>query len=296
MKTDGFAPRDGALDYWFWKFHVGNLAILVDVIVRRQEGSAEVRICTWEDGAPRVIHAVTANWRASDEEVVVGETRLRPGACVGGAEDVRWDLQWSDGGTIVKPLIGVMARVEPFDTTILSWPNARFDGWFEMAGRRFDVRDVPGTFYHYWGRGLSTRWVWLSATTFEDDPKRRLEGIVEIRSRLLGGPRYPGTLGYLWSTDGERSDLTVHTINGLVRAREIPGGIAIDTARLGGPRHRVVATWGSVQPIDIGQGIVQTMHADTSIDGHRAVAGTVGLETRGWPSVGAVAAMSAAGR
>ena len=77
------------------------------------------------------------------------------------------------------------------------------------------------------------------------------------------------------------------------RSRDVPGGIAIDSVRLGGPRHRVVATWGSVLPNDVGEGIVQTMHADAEIDGHHATPATVGLETRAWPSVDAVAAMAA---
>ena len=290
---DPFAPRAAALDYWFWKFHVGDLALLVDVILRRRTGIAEVRVSLWLGGVGRVIHAETADWSAGPGQIDVGSTQLRPGASHGVAEDVSWDLRWDDGATIVTPLHGLMARLEPFDTSILAWPLARFDGWVNVGDRRFEVRDVPGTFYHYWGRSLSSRWVWLSATSFEGEPDQRLEGIVQIRTRLLGGPRYPVTLGYLWSTDGERADLTVSTVNGLIRTRAVPGGIAIETVRLGGPRHRVEATWGTVVPNDIGEGIVQTMHADAVIDGHRATPATVGLETRAWPSAAAVAEMPA---
>jgi hypothetical protein len=255
-----------------------------------------VRVSQWVGGAGSVIHAVTRDWSAEPDEVVVGATRLRIAASEGEAEDVAWNLRWDCGSTLVNPLPGVMARLEPFDTTILAWPFARFDGWVQVGDRRMDVRDVPGTFYHDWGRSPSARWVWLSATSFEDEPGRRVEGIVGIRTRLLGGPRYPVTLGYLWSTDGDRADLTVSMVNGLVRARAVPGGVAIDSARIGGPRHRVTAAWGSVLPNDIGEGIVQTMHADLVVDGHRSVPGTVGLETRAFPSASAVAAMPAVGR
>ena len=290
---DPFAPRATALDYWFWKFHVDDLAVLVDVILRRQTGTAEVRVSLWLGGVGRVIHAETADWSAGPGEVTAGPTRLRPGASSGTAEEVSWNLRWDDGATIVTPLHGLLARLEPFDTSILAWPLARFDGWVKVGDVRFEVHDVPGAFYHYWGRSLSSRWVWLSATSFEGEPDRRLEGIVQIRTRFLGGPRYPATLGYLWSTDGERADLTVSTVNGLIRTHAVPGGIAIETVRLGGPRHRVVATWGTVLPNDIGEGIVQTMHADAVIDGHRATPATVGLETRAWPSAAVVAAMPA---
>ena len=290
---DPFATRGAALDYWFWKFHVDDLAFLVDVIVRRRTGTAEARVSLWLGGVGRVIHAETTDWSAGPGRVIAGPTEIRPGASTGAADDVSWDLRWDDGGTIVTPLPGPLARLELFDTSIVAWPLARFDGWVQVGDRRFEVRDLPGAFYHYWGRSLSSRWVWLSATSFEGEPDRRLEGLVQIRTRLLGGPRYPVTLGYVWSTDGERADLTVSTINGLVRSREVPGGIAIDSMRLGGPRHRVVATWGSVLPNDVGEGIVQTMHADAEIDGHHATPATVGLETRAWPSVDAVAAMAA---
>lgn len=290
---DPFEPRAAALNYWLWKFHVDDLAFLVDVIVRQRTRTAEVRVSLWLGGVGRVIHAETADWSAGPSQVVAGPTQLRPEASTGAAEDVSWGLRWDDGATIVTPLHGLMARLELFDTSILAWPLARFDGWVQVGDRRFEVRDVPGAFYHYWGRSLSSRWVWLSATSFEDEPGRRLEAIVQIRTRLLGGPRYPATVGYLWSTDGERADLTVSTVNGLIRSRALPGGIAIDSVRLGGPRHRVVATWGTVLPNDIGEGIVQTMHADAAIDGHRAAPATVGLETRAWPSADAVAAMPA---
>ena len=57
---DAFSPRPNAhLDYWFWKFHVGDLAFLVDLIVRRQTGLAEVRVSQWLRGVGRVVHDET---------------------------------------------------------------------------------------------------------------------------------------------------------------------------------------------------------------------------------------------
>jgi hypothetical protein len=44
-------PGTGALNYWFWEFHVEDLAILVDVILRRRTGSAEVRVTLWRGRA-----------------------------------------------------------------------------------------------------------------------------------------------------------------------------------------------------------------------------------------------------
>jgi hypothetical protein len=285
---DGFAPRsNAAIDYWFWKFHVEDLAFLVDVIIRRGgDGYAETRVSQWQGGVGRVIHATSPAWDEAPGRVVAGDTDLRPGQCAGAAEDVSWELRWSDGGVVVSPLPGPIVRAGTFDSSILVWPFARFDGCVQVGDRRYDVRDVPGTFYHYGGRRLLERWVWISATSFEGEPDRRLEAVVGGRSRLFGRLPYPIPLSFLWTTDGRRSDLTVSTINGLIRTRPAPGGIAIDAARLGGPRHRVVATWGDAGANDVGEGILQTMLGDVTVDGVRAVSGTTGVEMRAWPAMG----------
>ena len=72
---DAFSPRPNAhLDYWFWKFHVGDLAFLVDLIVRRQTGLAEVRVSQWLRGVGRVVHDETSDWSTSPAEVRIGRT------------------------------------------------------------------------------------------------------------------------------------------------------------------------------------------------------------------------------
>ena len=73
-------------------------------------------------------------------------------------------------------------------------------------------------------------------------------------------------------------------MNGLIRTKVTETGVTIDGQRLGGPRHRLVATWGPVGPNDLGEDIVQTMHADLMWDGIPALPGTVGLEVRGYPN------------
>ena len=173
--------------------------------------------------------------------------------------------------------------MEPLDLSILICPETRFSGTIEIGGERFVVRDLAGTFTHYWGRRLMDRWIWLSATQFEGAPERRLEAIVSS-SRLLGGPPLPLPAAYLWTTDGTRQDMVVSPLNGAMRMRPIAGGFTLDAVRIGGPRHRVVATWGQIPANDLGEGIRQTLHADLTIDGIAAVSGTVGLETRGWPA------------
>jgi hypothetical protein len=279
---DAFAPRTGAnLDYWFWKFHAGDLAFLVDLILRRRTGLAEVRVSQWLRGTPRVIHEVSSDWRADAREVRIGTTVLTPGRCVGRADDVEWDLAW-EAGRKVSMLPAPVERLEAFDTTLLVWPRTRFRGSVQVGGETFDVDD-DGAFYHYWGRRLADRWVWLSATNFEGEPERRVEGLVAARSRLYGRLPYPLPASWLWTSDGRRTEAVVSGVNGIIRTRVTAEGVEVSTRSLSGRRHRVTARWGTTRPNDIGEGIVQTMHADLVIDGARAVAKSVGLEVRGYP-------------
>jgi len=282
---DPFAPRDGVrLDYWFWKFHVGGLGFLVDLIVRRDTGHAEVRVSQWLDGVGRVVHDETGDWSASPGELRVGGTVLQPGRCVGGTGDIAWDLSWVEGAaTWSTPVPGVVGRLQPFDTTLIGWPEARFSGSITVGDRRFDVSDVPGAFYHYWGRRLADRWVWLSATRFEEAPGRRVEGLLAVRGRAFGAVPIPMPLSILWTTDGTSRERLISGINAVARAKVTATGVSLDALGITGRRHRMLATWGPVAPNDIGEGIIQTMHADLSFDGLRAVPGTVGLEVRGYP-------------
>lgn len=281
---DPFSPRDEArLDYWFWKFHVGDLAFLVDLIVRRGAGTAEVRVSQWLRGTGRVVHQETREWSASDSEIRIGETTLQPGGrSVGSAEDISWDLTWT-AGRVLSGLRGLVARVQPFDTTIVVWPDAVFSGSVTVGTERFDVREIPGALYHYWGRRLPDRWVWLSATQFEGHPNRRVEGVFGVRTRLFGRVPMPTAVSILWTTDSGRREELVGNVNAMIGVRPLASGVTID-ARGIGKRHRLTASWGEVPPNDIGEGIIQTMHGDLTFDDLEAVPGTVGLEVRGYPS------------
>ena len=238
----------------------------------------------WVRGTGRVVHDTAEAWSADVDRVSVGSTELRPGRSVGTADDIQWDLRWTSGSTLISPVRGLVARVQPFDTTIIAWPDARFTGSVQVGSERFEVADVAGAFYHYWGRRLFERWVWLSATLFEGEPERRVEGILAGSSPLFGRLPNPIPVSLLWTTDGTRRDEIASAVNGIIRTKVTETGVTIDGQRLGGPRHRAVATWGPVVPNDLGEGIIQTLHADLTFDGIPAVPGTVGLEVRGYPN------------
>jgi hypothetical protein len=158
-----------------------------------------------------------------------------------------------------------------------------FSGSLRVGSELFELSDLAGTFYHYWGRRLADRWVWLSATQIDGHADRRVEGLFAARSRLYGRVPAPIPVSLLWTIDGDRREELVSAVNAIVRVKSDRSKVAIDARGILGARHRLVASWGDVTPNDVGEGIIQTMHADLSIDGMKATAGTVGLEVRGYP-------------
>jgi hypothetical protein len=94
----------------------------------------------------------------------------------------------------------------------------------------------------------------------------------------------PLPISILWTTDRDRREELVHGVNAIIGVKPLSGAIAVDARGVVGARHRFIATWTDVAPNDLGEGIVQTMHADLTIDDITAVPGTVGLEVRGYPS------------
>ena len=141
--------------------------------------------------------------------------------------------------------------MEPLDLSIVVHPDARFSGTIEIGDERFVITDLPGTFTHYWGRRLMDRWIWLSATQFEGAPERRLEAIVSS-SRLWGRPPLPLAAAYLWTTDGTRRGHGRVTAQRGRPSAPDPRRVTLDAVRIGGRRHRVVATWGVMPTNDLG--------------------------------------------
>ena len=283
-RSDFAAHPRATVEYWFWKLHVDDLAFLVDFILRPRSGGGEVRLSLWRRGVGRVVHLASGDWRAGRDEVVVGPNQLRSGASHGAADGIEWDLAWDVGERVVTPLPGLLARAEALDLSIFIRPDCRFNGHVTVDGERFGLSGVPGTFSHYWGRRLPDRWIWLSATSFDDDPDRRVEAIFSS-TRLWGVLPMPGPIGLLWTRGGGQEDLVVSPVNGLVRARRLGAGFQLVARRIGGPRHEVVATWGQPSANDLGEGIIQTLHGDCTVDGAPAAAATVGVETRAWQSL-----------
>lgn len=279
-EVDDFRSRAASVEYWFWKFRSGELAFLVDFIVRKPEQAAEVRVSLWARGKGRVIHDTQRTWEITPSRVSIGGHELGRAGSRGSIESVSWDLSWDPGEALVDPLPPLFGRLHAIDLELFIRPEARFRGSVMVDGETFVVEDVPGMLEHYWGRRLPDRWWWISATEFEGAPGMRVEAGIATSS-FWGKGRMPINVGYLWVGDGVRTDLTISPATGLVLAKGGAENLTIDAIGLRGRRHRVRVRAPEDSFNDLGEGILQTLLAELECDGRRAVAGTVGFERRG---------------
>jgi hypothetical protein len=265
------ATRDAPLEYWFIKLHAGDLAFLVDFIIRRVTGAAEVRVSLWVRGRGRVARTL-APVRAGIDAVVVGESCFGPRGSSGQCEDISWNLAYEGGSARAAPRVPLLGGA--LDMSLVSYPCAVFDGHVDVAGERFDVAAAPGSVTHYWGRRLPDRWHWISATSF-DGADLTLECVL-LRTRLYGR-RPTMSAGYLWSsTDG----LTISPLTGLITVT----GSRTDYRLTARGRHGTTRLHCSAPPAvynDLGEGIHQTLLGRCEQVGSGLVDARAGLEYRG---------------
>jgi Tocopherol cyclase len=281
---DHLRARGAALEYWFFNFRAGELSFLVDFICRREPTvSAEVRVSRWVRGVGAVVRDVGPP--VSGESLVeLRSAVIEPGRSAGTVDDTSWDLSWDRGAWGVDPRPRLFGPTHPLDLELIALPGATFEGWVEIGGERFDVSGRPGAITHYWGRRLPDRWVWISATEFPDQPGRRVEASLAWTRTWGRGPAY--RIGYVWTTDGERDDMTVSPVTGLARIerRSAPGDepvtLTMSSLRPFGARHRLEVSAPMSSFNDLGEGIRQTLLADLSFDGVHAARGSVGFELR----------------
>src|SRR4051812_16827510 len=196
---DDFAPTDEALEYWFWFVRAGDVALLVDFIVRREMGQAENRVSVWLRGVGRIEHVVTSSWTESADSVSIGASRISPAGSAGEAGDVAWDLHWEPGPVSFRPGTALSTASRLFDMRSVIQPYARFTGAISVGAESFMVDQQPGLLVRYGGRRLFDRWWWISATEFEGQPDRRVEALV-ARSGLRGLGRVRVPIGYVWTS------------------------------------------------------------------------------------------------
>jgi hypothetical protein len=268
------SSRGARLEYWFVKVHVDDLAFLVDLIVRRGDGTAEIRLSYWHAGDGTVTHETRSDWTTDAAGARVGPCAIADGMCTGRSEGVEWDLRFRAGPRWLVPGHAI-SWLRSADMEIESSPGARFDGTVRIGARRFDLHDAPGVVAHYWGARLPERWVWLSL----NDAERDVDAVVAL-TRMWGIPWLRLETGYAYSADREGARYVISPLTGLVRSGVHGDEVGL-RAVAPGRSFQISARSPRATRNDLGQGITQTLLGDVAVDG-RMSTGRGGIETRGW--------------
>jgi len=271
---DALRTRRAPLEYWFVRAQSDALAFLVDFIVRRRQGTAEIRLSYWVRGIGRVTHDVANVWVDLPAGVRVGTSVFDGASTSGASNEVSWDLRfapgrWLDPGRAAAPL-----RI--FDMRIASAPGSRVTGSVIVDGEPFAFDEATGVVSHYWGVRLPDRWTWLSLNTEALDAEALIAHTRVWRTPL----RVP--VGYTYLRDAGEARYVISPLTGAAWATGSADAITVSSWRPFGRGASIAATRGSASTNDLGEGITQTLVADALIDGQR-VPGRMGLETRGWP-------------
>ncbi len=271
------SSRGAPLEYWFWTAHWPGGGAIVDYIVRRERGEAELRVGTWDGGVGPVTHRASRTWSVDPEGIRIDDAVLTAAGSQGAVEGVSWTIEWDLGADRVLPRPDWFGPLHPFDMEVVVRPGATFHGTI-IVGDREIAFDASGAVTHYWGRRLPDRWAWISASGFDDDPDARLEAYLGS-SRMWG--RVPGpSAGYVWLRSGARTEGTVMPLTGVITARRDGLEAHLSSLRADGRRHTITSSAPAEAFNDIGEDIHQTVLADLWLDGRNVVTGSVGLEFR----------------
>jgi len=249
---DDFGARGAPLEYWFVKVGGGDLAFLVDWIVRRLTGRAEIRISLWVRGRGRVVRAQSTTWRVGGSTVAIAGCTFTPTASAGAVEDVRWELRCAPGRSRLDPVPVPAKLLRPFDLQLVTRPRAQLTGTVEVAGEKFSLLNARGTVSHYWGRRLPDSWIWVSADLLDAG-----DIVVEaalLRTRLWGLRRPTVIGGYVIADGGGRTARIVAPGYGQIRGGGHVTSVGI-RARTLGRQVRLTATAPREAYNDLGEGI-----------------------------------------
>ncbi len=121
------------------------------------------------------LSAPAGSWiRVADAEIGPGYARAS-GVPYGPQGDTKhtgtlsWDLSFSGDAEPCKYLPADWLYEAPVPRTkfVAPYPDARFDGRFEIGGETIELSGWPGMIGHNWGSEHAERWVWLEGTGFE---------------------------------------------------------------------------------------------------------------------------------
>jgi hypothetical protein len=266
------------LEYWFFKVNSGGVAFLVDFILRRRAGSAEVRISSSHGGTGQVARATAPASIADGSQVVIAGCSLTPTGSTGRVGDVAWDLALDAGPTYLDPRNALLRLLSPLDMALVSWPRARLSGSVTLGGQIFRVGPAPGLISHYWGHRLPPTWRWISANQFAGETIA-LEAML-LRTHLWGAPWPLLTAGYFFLERGGVRELIVSPHGGRIEIEERGAELTLSARRFGGQATRVRLSARPEQYNDLGDGIRQTLVGTCTLADGATADLTCGIEQR----------------
>jgi hypothetical protein len=282
-----FGQRRAAFDYAFFKLNLPEheVALLVDFIVRRRAGIAQVRVSTHAPtGAGMSFseipldHLVIGSMTLPDRGTHVGDNWLSATGSRGSVGDTAWNLTFQPIGSVLHPQIRLLEPLHPFDLSLQSVPDVRFSGRLRIGGQRYEVNEARGMVSSYFGRALPERWFWVSCNTFDREDVT-LECVIS-RMALFGGPMHLKT-GYFAIRTAERCETILAPLNGSIRLEGTREAFTI-TARLYSSKevYTLDCSARTCDYHDLGDRIWNTLLGSCTLTGIASASRTVGLEER----------------
>lgn len=149
-----------------------------------------------------------AELRIEHNELLNESTR---GSVSGRGNQLSWDLSFTtDSYTFhhVPETIRALPRLRRILGSSVCKPNidARFSGWFEVNGKRYEVKDVPGCQGHIWGKRQAAEWAWAHCNRFEEavEGHSSVLEVLSARTRMGGLLKSPLLSALYFSFKGER--------------------------------------------------------------------------------------------
>lgn len=162
----GFGTRRAALDFAFFKMNLPEhaVALLVDFVVRRDRGIAQVRASLHapsHGGVHWVEHPLSACQLApgrGDAQVSIGRCTIGAGGSAGTVGPVSWELAFRAYGRALVPLPEALEPLRAIDMFLRSAPHVLLSGALTLRGTPVLVREAHGMVASYHGRALPPRW------------------------------------------------------------------------------------------------------------------------------------------
>ena len=295
---DDYGQRRCNLEYLFFKFNVPaqQMALLVDLIIRRKQHEVEVRVSIYTDkGAGRVystkaalsqLRVVEANKEQYRWVTLLSEDgrsniiTIDAAGSYGKVGPVEWSLNFRSSGPLFEPKIPLLSRLQPFDLTLRSASEVDFSGMVKVAARTYLFDSVRGTVASYFGRALPARWFWVCANQFESAEGPVVVEAMVLYTALWGLPFLKLKAAYFYFRTAQQTYCIMSPMNGTVNVKGSREHFTITARSWLGKKYTLDCTAPNLAYNDLGERIFNTLVGDCELHGVGKATYTASLEER----------------